>query len=296
MGDTRGHLRIIATKGTGLVLMLLGALPILLTNASTKVIHLPIYMLTTGFALFSSATAADIYGSLFSGRPPGRAPEDPARSEVEAGYRFIHDPLMDNAHSLVVAGRYYHHRLLAEVDASLTPPSRNLRVSLFGGYRLLRTINRDSWLDCKAGLTWRRYATEGFTTLTTELFAVGRLDLGRVLPTLRGAFSELGAGAALRFIGYDALGGGVGEDSEVIPLFRFAFGVYLGDRGSEVKLFYDHRHDDELGGLALASGFDGALGHFGLEGTWWVSTHVGLRALVAAGSAHLARFTVVVRE
>ncbi|MBU1241395.1 hypothetical protein KJ865_16905, partial [Myxococcota bacterium] len=245
-----------------------------------------------------SATLADIYGSLFSGNPTGAAPPRPPAWELSTGYRFINDPLIDNDHSLILEARYRHRRLFAELQTSLTPPLDNYKAALFGGYELYRSTSPGdgSFFLVKGGLTCRRYKSEGFSTLTGEVFAHGRLDLYHYLPTLRGSFMEIGAGAALRGMGYDALDGGVMTDREIIPLFRFAFGAYLGTSGSELSLFYDHRHDDELGGLAMGSGGDGVIGHFGVEMTWWFSPRLGVRALVAAGSAHLYQLTLTARE
>jgi hypothetical protein len=300
MGDTIGHGRIIAMKGTGVGFLILGMVPLFLTNASPKIIHLPVYSLLTGFSLFSIATFADIYGSIFSGNPSGTPLATIPYWEVRSGYRYIKDYLIDNAHSAVIGGRINHGRFQVKFDASFTPPSSNWMVNLFGGYRFLgdeKHIKQDgSFLEGSGGITYRRYKTEKFTTLTSELFLLGRLDMHKVHPTLKGSFAEIGGGAALRFVGYDTLGNHLNEDWELIPLFRFTYGFYIGKGQGEVKVIYDHRHDDELGGLAMGgSGGDGVIGHFGIEGTWWFSSRWGVHTLVAGGSSQLYLVSLIAK-
>jgi hypothetical protein len=300
MGDKKGHLRIIGLKGCGLGLIILGAIPLFLTNASPKVIHLPIYSILSGFSLFSISTFADIYGSLFSGSPTGTPSTIIPRWEISTGYRYIDDYLIDNTHNTILSTRFNYKKFNVNFNGSLTTPSSNWKINLSGGYRFFDSTPKSgdgSFLESSAGFTWRRYKTEKFSTLTSELFIHGRMDMHHISASLRGSFAEIGAGAALRFVGYDTLGNNYAEDWEVIPLFRFAFGVYFGKGEGEFKLIYDHRHDDELGGLAMGgSGGDGVIGHFGMEGTWWFTRQFGVTAEIAAGSSYLYSISFRMRE
>ena len=81
-------------------------------------------------------------------------------------------------------------------------------------------------------------------------------------------------------------------------LARFGFGLYVGrraDRWGEVRIYYDHRHDDFAGGLKMPGLGSGPLGHFGLDGRAFVSDRWGARAEVQAGAAWVAGLSLVYR-
>ena len=98
---------------------------------------------------------------------------------------------------------------------------------------------------------------------SAELSVDTRYDLARVGPSLRGAFVELGLGYALGRIDYDLSGLSIPNDLEHLLLGRIGFGVTLrglSAPGSELLVYYDHRHDDYAAGLKLTGLGSGVVG------------------------------------
>ena len=76
-------------------------------------------------------------------------------------------------------------------------------------------------------------------------------------------------------------------------------GVAFGRAGDpfrgEAKIYYDHRHDDDAGGL-LASGLvSGVFGHVGVEGLWLSRSGWGARAYGEVGSAGVLGLSLLYR-
>jgi hypothetical protein len=120
--------------------------------------------------------------------------------------------------------------------------------------------------------------------------------MARIDENLTGAFGELGAGFGLSRYGYEAMG--AGEDYNALLLMTFSLGAYLGDpntRGGEVRVYYDHRHDDYAAGLKLPGLGSGPLGHFGSELEYYVSPEFGGRADFQVGSAYVTSMSLLYR-
>ena len=69
-------------------------------------------------------------------------------------------------------------------------------------------------------------------------------------------------------------------------LARFGFGMYLGDpaeRGGEVVVYYDHRHDDFAAGLKLTGLGSGIPGHFGAEARYYFGHRIRAFARCPSG-------------
>src|SRR5207244_2047402 len=125
-----------------------------------------------------------------------------------------------------------------------------------------------------------------------------RYDFARLGPTLRGAFVELGAGYGIGRIDYNLQGLKVPHDIEHLLLGRVGFGVTLRGQsapGSDVLLYYDHRHDDYVAGLKLSGIPSGIAGHFGLLMRWFCTESVGVALDAQAGSAYLAGASLLFR-
>jgi hypothetical protein len=121
------------------------------------------------------------------------------------------------------------------------------------------------------------------------------------LPDVHGAFFQASAGWAKQWIAYE-LPGVDAIDSTSLLLAHMGVGIYFGhrseidrERGGELELYYDHRHDGFAGGLKTPGIPSGVLGHFGLGGEYLFSPRWGLRADTEIGSAWLAGVSAVLR-
>jgi hypothetical protein len=302
MGDFSGHKKIIAVKGTGLLFLIGGALPIFLTNASPKVIHLPVYSLLAGFGLFTGATLADIYGSVFAGNPLGKPEYIPDSYQLKLGHIYLKDYHLAADNFLMAAGRINFGRFqIRSTFSKAIPHNTNWLESRFswrfwGPLEKIKTVS-GSFLDLATGIYYKHFGEEKFTNLGLELLVVLRYDLIRFHQTLRGAFVQYEGGLLYRLTGYEAVVDDVFSDSEFMPLSRLTFGLYLG-RGvtrGELALYYDHRHDNELAGTSLGSMGDGVIGHFGLKAFYYFTENWGCGLDLAAGSVYRSLFSLSYR-
>jgi hypothetical protein len=55
-----------------------------------------------------------------------------------------------------------------------------------------------------------------------------------------------------------------------------------------VRAYYDHRHDGFAAGLLTPGLGSGVIGHFGLDGVYYLSRYWGLRAEAQIGAAAVA--------
>lgn len=286
-GDRAGARKMLLLKGAGLGTLVAGFLPILFSNASDKVIHASYPVAAGGFGLFAIATLADLYGAVFSGQPPGSAPAFMPDLELEQHWMHVGDDQFTYDHfwHLGLTGRLGGARLRGDFFHS--PTDGNTRLGMgaawrFFGARPQRSGNPTgdgSFLDLQVALMRHAFVPERFTVTTPEVFMLGRLDLRRFHPSLLGSFTELGLGLGLEFTDFTEVGGR--QDRAQLLLFQVAYGLYLGSgvHAGEVKLYYNHRHDDWAGGT------QGILGYFGLNARFFFSRNWGLEAVVERGSA-----------
>ncbi len=121
-------------------------------------------------------------------------------------------------------------------------------------------------LEIELAGTHHRYLPEGFQRTTGELAVRGRWDLGHVGPSLRGAFVEGSLGYAYNVTAFDYPGVEVEDDRDDLLLGTMGFGVLLRGftaPGSEVMVYYDHRHDDLVAGFTMPGLGSGVAGHSG---------------------------------
>ncbi|MBU1412821.1 hypothetical protein KKC22_15025 [Myxococcota bacterium] len=293
LGDTPGAKKIAVLKGAGLATFVVGFLPILYSNASDKVMHASYPVVIGGFGLFAMATLADLYGAVFSGRPPGTAPAFVPSLELEQHWMHVSDDQFayDQFWHVGLTGRIGGARLRGDFFHS--PADGNTRMAVEAAWRFLGPRPRNaedpgpepnpdrdgSFLELSAGLIRHEFLPERFLVTTPECFLLGRMDLRRMHPSLVGSFAELGAGWGMEFTDFRDVDGRL--DRSQLLLFQVAYGLYLGsgERSGEVKLFYDHRHDDWAGGA------QGVLGFFGLRGRFYFSRHWGVDWLAERGTA-----------
>ncbi len=291
IGDRAGAKKMLLYKGAGLALFALGFAPILYSNAADQVMHAAYPVTVGGFGLFALATLMDLTGALFSGRPPG----SPARSApaIELASRWMHvsDPHFGYDHfwNPGVVARLHQFRAAGDFFHAPADGNTRLRGALawrpFGPRPGGAPTTDGTFFELSVALSRHAFVPEGFTVLTPEALALGRLDLRRIHPSLSGAFAELGIGWGLERTAYD----GVTTKPDLAQnlLVEVAYGLYLGHpvtdgepgRGGELKFYYSHRHDDWAGGL------QGVLGFFGVGGRYFFSRHWGLEAAAERGSA-----------
>jgi hypothetical protein len=297
LGEAQTARNLLLMEGIGLGLFLGGGLTIVFTGASRYFVAPAATATMAGFGLFSTSYLADIYGSV--SRDGGAALSRyraPARWETELGYRRVADSQFDYQDFLV-------QRVSRQIGPLRLSPSGwfdwrgdTARYRFETQYRVAGVSEEPapadaSFFDVTLGFVHQRHRPERFSKSSVELSLDARYDLARLGRTLRGAFVELGAGYALGRIDYDLIGVTVPHDLEHLLLGRIGFGVMLrglSKPGSELLLYYDHRHDDYAAGLKIRGIGSGAVGHFGLGGRWFFSDNLGLGADLQAGSAYIA--------
>lgn len=290
IGDRAGARKMLLLKGAGLALFAVGFAPILYTNAADQVMHAAYPVTVGGFGLFALSTLMDLTGAVFSGQPPGAPARGAPAFELASRWMHVSDPQFGYDHfwNPGVVARFHHLR--ATGDFFHAPADGNTRVRGALAWRFLGprpggpNAPDGSFLELSVAVSRHAFVPEGFTVLTPEVLVLGRLDLARIHPSLSGAFAELGVGWGVertRFDGVDAK-----PDLAQNLLVELAYGLYLGrpaeeaaGRGGEVKIYYNHRHDDWAGGL------QGVLGFFGVGGRYFFSRNWGLEATAERGSA-----------
>jgi hypothetical protein len=130
------------------------------------------------------------------------------------------------------------------------------RVRVFGPAATGAAVADGSRLIVRSALRGHEDDGDRVSILTAELEVIGRYDLFRLERALAGTFIQLSTGIGVERVAYTG-----DHDNGSILLGTFGYGVYLGNRG-ELQLFYDHRRDSMVGGLAAgrAAGFVGSIG------------------------------------
>jgi hypothetical protein len=303
-GEAATARKLLLMEGIGFGMFLAGGLTIVFTGASRYVVGPAASVTMTGFGLFSTSYLADLYGtvSLDGGAALSRY-RAPARWETELGYRRLSDSQF--AHEDFVV-----ERVSRQIGAFRVSPSGwfstrgdTARYRFEAQYRLFGAVEEPvsdaSFVDLTTGFVHQRHRPEHFSKSHAELSVDTRYDLARLGPTLRGSFIELGAGYALGRIDYDLAGLAVPHDLEHLLLGRFGFGVMLrglSAPGSEVLVYYDHRHDDYVAGLKVTGLGSGVIGHFGVAGRWFLTDAIGAAVDAQVGSAYLAGFSLLFRS
>ena len=298
-GDHRTGNRLLAAEGAALGAVLVPGAALALTGASRRFVGALAAGVIGGVGLFAISGLADIYGAsgLKGGTPLAVAPA----LETRVGVIYAHDPLFQYRFFLDqgVQGRVGAWKLGGGGTFALDDPNGLVRFS--GGHRLGGPgpgggARDGSFLDLDLGLSRHHYGTERFALWTSDVLLNGRLDLGRVGPSLRGSFAEMGVGWALQVYQYrvrDAV-----ADINELLLSRFAFGWYLGAPGSyngEVSVGYDHRHDGLAAGLRVRGLGSGVAGHFEARGRVFRGAW-GLGAEAQVGSAYVVGLSVLFRQ
>jgi hypothetical protein len=304
LDEKRTARNLLIMEGVGVGLLALSGLTIFFTGNSRYLSAPAILATTTGGGLFASAYFADIYGTASrDGAAVSARLRAPASWETELGYRRIHNPQFAYRDFLV-------ERVSSQLGAFRFSPSGwfstrgdTARYRLEGQYRAFGATGTDSpddasFLDLTLAFVHQRHQPERFSKGSAELSCDARYDLGRLGPTLRGSFIEAGFGYALGRVNYDAIGVAVPSDYEHSLLARWAFGVVLRGHsapGSEVLVYYDHRHDDYAAGLLSGGIGSGNFGHVGLSAKWFFNDYIGVSADLQVGAAYLGGASLLFR-
>jgi hypothetical protein len=188
-------------------------------------------------------------------------------------------------------------------SASLAAVGTSARYRVEGAYRLLGVTpgvpGNNDHLDVIVGAVHHRIPSDLVSRSSMELALDSRYDLGHVGPTLRGAFFELSAGYLAGEVSYDVPGVQVPADFDSALLARFGFGATLrglSHAGSEAIVYYDHRHDEIVGGLVSRGLGSGAIGRFGADATYFFLPELGLGLHAEIGSAWMLGASLLFRK
>lgn len=217
-------------------------------------------------------------------------PDTSTATTLRLDHAYVYDPQFDyRSLAVLSADIRVRPRLRLRPRLWLATNDDNQRGRAEAMYQLRRSHD-GSWLELGGALSHHRFGDEGLGNSGVELFARGRLNLARVWSVLAGTFSQLGLGIGLDYLHTRDAGG----DGSSQLLARTSFGIYLPGARGEVELYYDHRRDDYAGGFAVrpANGF---LGHFGVEGHYYVTRVLGVAVQAEMGSAYVVRTGVIVR-
>lgn len=304
LGEQEAAKNLLLMEGLGLGLFFAGGLTIVFTGASRYFVAPAAATTMLGFGLFSTSYLGDIYGTISTdGGAVAARLRPPARWETELGYRRVSDSQFAYRDFVVQRVSRQIGPLRLSPSGWFSTRGDTARYRAEGQYRLSGPLAepspRDqSFLDLTLAFTHQRHRPEQFSKSLAELSLDGRYDLGRLGPTLRGAFVELGAGYALGRIDYDLSGLAVPHDLEHLLLGRIGFGITLrglSAPGSEALLYYDHRHDDYAAGLKVPGLGSGVLGHFGVGARWFFSERFGIAVDAQVGAAVLGGASFVFR-
>ncbi len=303
-GDPKTGKRLLVAEGVGLGMVVASGTGLALTGASRYFVAPLALTGIAGFAVFGASWLADAHGVATDRGGAGTPLDAVPVIESEVGHRYVYDPQFRYRQFLVEGFDLRLSKLRLSPSGWFALDDDNARLRLEAAWRLTGptpqrpTPGDASFIDVEAAGTHHRYDSDGFRRATAEVSVLGRYDLRRFDPALAGSFAELGAGFGLSQVSYRIDGMKLDSELEDLLLARFAFGFWLGDptrRGSEVRLYYDHRHDDYAAGLIVTGLGSGVAGHFGLDARTWLSERWGIRADAQVGAAWLAGLSLLYR-
>ena len=301
-GRTETSERLLLAEGSGLLATFAAGAVLFRTGAARNLVGPTALLAVAGVSTFGLSLLSSLYATWAPRDGWGEASRRRALLESALGYTYVGDPQFAFRHFLTTrletrlgAQPALHLRL----DTAYAPDQQNQHYELLSGLRLLeqspaKESARDgTYLEPQLGYVEHRFDDSGFVTRVFELQIEARLDSARLLPDVRGAFFQLGAGWAEQWFVFDAPGVSALNTSSLL-LAHAGFGLYL-PRASELELYYDHRHDGFAGGLKANGLGSGVIGHFGLRGEYALSEAWGLRAEGQLGSAWVLGLAGVLR-
>ena len=299
-GRTETSERLLVAEGTGLLATFLSGAVLFRTGAARNLVGPTALLAVAGVGTVGLSLLTSLYATWAPRSGWGEPAPRRALLASSLGYTYVADPQFEFHHFLTT-----HLDLLLGAAPSLhlelatahAPDQGNQRYELLSGLRLFEQrpdaarAPDGSYLEPHIGFSEHRFDRSGFVTRVLELELAGRLDAARVLPDVRGAFFQLGAGWAEQWFAFD-LPGVQALTASSLLLAHLGFGVYV-RRSAEIELYYDHRHDGFAGGLTALGLGSGVAGHFGLRGQVDISPSWGVEAQAQVGSAWLLGLAAV---
>jgi hypothetical protein len=306
IGESRTAARLLLAEGVGLGMILGGGSVLALTGASRSLAGPAAGLAIGGFGLFLGSFAADAYGVLSpDANAAGRRAHTAAGAESELGYLVLLGPRVDEPGYVLQRVSLRAGSLRVTPSGLFSTRGTSARYRVEGAYRFIGPTPTASGrgtsdhLDLVVAAFHHREPRDYIARSSMELQLDTRYDLGHVGPTLRGAFFDFSVGYAAAHIEYDVNGVAVPGDFDSALLARFGVGaVFRGTahRGSEASLYYDHRHDDLVGGFVMRGLGSGAAGRFGFDARWYFTRNFGLSLHGEVGSAWLGGASMLFRH
>lgn len=288
-GQTGTGWKLLAAEGVGVLATVAGLAGLAVTGASEKTTAPLAGLAALGVGLFATSWFADVYGVV---TPPGGfgAPVLRPALVAEAGLYGVVDPVFDYNALSHVSGRAFLERHSLALEGHFGVDHSNQRLRGIYAYRFIE-CDAATYLEAELGAVHHRYGPEQFSMTFAEAAISGRLALGRVAPTLQGAFVDGAFGIAFGGHRYFDLV----TESDSMLLMRVAFGFFIGDGGSW-SLYYDHRHDGYTGGLKMSGLGSGVIGHIGTALQYYFSPAWGVAVRAETGSAHMIGASLLFRR
>jgi hypothetical protein len=288
-GQQTTALRLLAAEGIGVLAAIGGIAGLAVTGASEKTVAPLAGLAAFGGGLFAASFLADVYGVV---APPGGFGEAISRPAlvVEAGMIGIIDRVFDYDALAHASGRAFFERHSLALEGTFGIDHDNQRLRGIYAHRFLE-FDAATYLEAELGAVHHRFAPEQFSMTFGEAAISGRLSLGHLGPTLRGAFVDGAFGLAFGGHRYFDLA----TESDSLLLLRIGFGFFIGDGGSWT-LYYDHRHDGYAAGLKATGLGSGVLGHVGTSLQYYVSSQWGVAVRAETGSAHVLGGSLLFRR
>lgn len=306
-GDRTTAYSLLKWEGVGVGALFGGAASLALTGASRHMVSLLALTSMAGAGLLATTWLADLYGVL---APPGGT-GDPLRQlpwlQATAGVKWVNDPTLSGNVLVGTTFDVWARRWRLSPAAWFATNGDASRLEGMAAYRFLGPVATGqapsgSFVDVELGGYHHRYQESPKLAFPSRFRITGmearlqtRLDLVTIAPTLRGAFVEGAAGVGIGAYRYPDVHA---TEANTILLGGFAFGIYIGkhaQRWAQLRVFYNHRHDDFVGGLKTYGLGSGALGYFGTDVRSFFSQHWGVVADASVGAAIVSTLSVIYR-
>lgn len=258
VGEKRTAKRLALIGGIGLGGALAGGVPVGVSGGYPPTMPLmPVLLLGAG--AFITTWWADI--GVAAGAPRSGTARTAPPWSLELATLYLSDPYRQTglgrlAGSIEIGRLQLGASGLIDAENELRTGELDTRVRIYGAPATGEVVEDGSRLLVRVGLRDHQDDGDRVGIRTAELEVIGRLDLHRIDGSLHGSFIQMSSGIGVERVAYTG-----DHDNSSVLLGTFGWGLYLGSRG-EAQLFYDHRRESMVGGLAAgrAAGFVGSIG------------------------------------
>jgi hypothetical protein len=263
LGEHATARRLLISQGVGLGALAVGMGLMGAVGGSEKLAPLYVVPAVGGATVFLGTWLVDAVGAASGGAGLAEPWAPSGRLYLAAGYAGLYDSRLDLPHNLSLSASWYGERWWSSASALVHPDG--LRYAGIGnrlGYRLWRPDDPVDELSAVLWIGHQRFDGARFSVTTAELYADGRVNLGRLGPTLRNGWFRFRLGAGLDAYGYDSVDG-----RDLLPVLvvgaGFGFQVH---RSVGFELIYMQKKNELPGGIVGSGGPDGFLGMVELSG------------------------------